>query len=558
MNLRLFLSKRTAMSISLLAISSVLIIAFNNCGDPRIDKKKTLPSGEPLIDNQKALIEFCTVDDVKLRTQLKFVFVIDHSSSNINLINRPDPLSPLPPTDRQGTRRYDPLLQFVSGDALSAQPDLFYTIINFNDTAEYVTGYESSVTDQPEVSNTNNSIIDKLGFEKSKVLERDRGGTRYDLALDKVREFIYNDLDRVKLLNTQNEIVTSAYVVFFISDGEPDEGLNASVYRAKVKSIISPPDSKLRYLDRVTFNTVYYYQNHSPVAQNILNSMSDEGKGLFIQAAAGQAINFSEFAAPPRLTKSTFMELWIQNTNTIWWQGKFLADSDADFLPDEIERTLGSDPLNHDSDGDGVRDGVQFSSTGKPCSSTSCATTSAVSLKCANIPHSNSAPFTFEDTDGDFLNDCEELTLRSDVERFDSNNDEVPDSLALPSGLPIVGQSVAIQTDNDMDGKNNYYSLKENFPLNNFGVKSPILFKPMSYKVFQTTPNEASQKCYHYDIENLATLPLANGQPNQIRIHLIENVTLSGRKTTLRTSTKPLRGMRIEFTHKDFKFSSAN
>ena len=63
----------------------------------------------------------------------------------------------------------------------------------------------------------------------------------------------------------------------------------------------------------------------------------------------------------------------MQNVNGLWWDdGRFMADTDGDGLPDLIEAQFGSDPSNPDSDGNGVSDFVEYKTKGNPCNDSLC------------------------------------------------------------------------------------------------------------------------------------------------------------------------------------------
>ncbi|MEX2689970.1 MAG: FG-GAP-like repeat-containing protein, partial [Candidatus Njordarchaeum guaymaensis] len=105
-----------------------------------------------------------------------------------------------------------------------------------------------------------------------------------------------------------------------------------------------------------------------------------------------------------------------------YWQGPlgdflgtknaFLIDKDLDFLSDSSERFIGSDPLDYDTDDDGMPDGWEVFYGLDPCQS------SDGSLDLDNDGLSNYAEYTKKtnplksDTDGDFLADNVDLWPR--------------------------------------------------------------------------------------------------------------------------------------------------
>jgi len=90
------------------------------------------------------------------------------------------------------------------------------------------------------------------------------------------------------------------------------------------------------------------------------------------------------------------------------------SDSDFDGLTDEIEATIGTDPNNPDTDGDGLLDGTEYMpDSGEPCPD----------------------PLIF-DTDEDGLGDGEEVELGTDPCSEDTDGDGIPDGLDPTPTVP--------------------------------------------------------------------------------------------------------------------------
>src|SRR5690606_3266725 len=143
---------------------------------------------------------------------------------------------------------------------------------------------------------------------------------------------------------------------------------------------------------------------------DLLNEMSITGDGDFLEFGAGQEIDFSRFAIPIRISRFALKDLWIVNSNAVWDGNTMIADSDADGLSDRLEREIGSDPYNYDSDGNGVGDGVEYRVSGdtRACAGTPCSPATASPYTTCRSLATSTNPIRYPDTDQDFLNDCEE------------------------------------------------------------------------------------------------------------------------------------------------------
>ncbi|HEY4705288.1 MAG TPA: hypothetical protein VII27_06105 [Thermoplasmata archaeon] len=107
-------------------------------------------------------------------------------------------------------------------------------------------------------------------------------------------------------------------------------------------------------------------------------------------------------------------------------------DDDNDGLLDSVEGALGTDPLNADSDGDGMPDGWEFQYQRLPRDPTDAGA----------------------DPDGDGLTNLQEYRNGTDPRSADSDGDRMPDGWELGSGLDPTNASDASQ-DADGDGFSN-------------------------------------------------------------------------------------------------------
>jgi len=212
-----------------------------------------------------------------------------------------------------------------------------------------------------------------------------------------------------------------------------------------------------------------------------------------------------------------------------------MADSDNDGIPDTVEVTLGSNPNlstgGYDSDGNGVGDGVELAVYGSPCQDAKCSPTNARSFAtlCGAKPAGG-----YPDTDGDFLNDCEEKLLASNPISFDSNNDWVPDEFEWVNNVSFAAGTNTLLSDPLNDGLTEYTKLKENLPVKT-SVNSIVGYQTLNYQMTEVSDSPI-QTCYNVNVQNLATVA-AN---NLIRLYIMEARGAAGNVPHMRTASKTI------------------
>src|SRR5690606_7445253 len=140
------------------------------------------------------------------------------------------------------------------------------------------------------------------------------------------------------------------------------------------------------------------------------------------------------FAIPVRISKFDLKEIWVTNVNTSWHDQTLKIDSDGDGLGDDFEKIIGSHPLLSDSDNNGVSDAVEYRVTGgmSACKNVDCSPAGADPYTtCRSLELPSGSATRYGDQDRDFLNDCEEKLLGSDMNDPDTNKDYIPDHLAF-------------------------------------------------------------------------------------------------------------------------------
>ena len=292
------------------------------------------------------------------------------------------------------------------------------------------------------------------------------------------------------------------------------------------------------------------------MAQQYLTDMALVGNGTMYNIVGGQQINYSAFTPPQKLVKYTLSDLFVTNESVTWWtDGKLHQDSDMDGLPDDVELTLGSDPYNPDSDGNGVSDYVEYQlNNGAPLRVAeregrmpALGPHQLPGLRCRLQRHGYdhaarrsrrkaralAGRIAFADSDLDGLNDCEEKLLNSGgVDNPDSNSDDIPDWLEFKNGIPFqLGTNPAVNT-TGVDGMTIYQKIKTSLPANipYYEILNP---QPSVYNLNQLSTSDI-QDCYQLVVTSLPQI----GNSNTVRVEVIEKSQLLAGQFLYRTGKK--------------------
>ncbi len=530
------------------------------------NEEKKLTKLEPIIKHDysvtQAALDFCTRESHDLKTKLKFVFVIDKSGSNQPY--QDEFLVDHAGTDPLGTRRYDPIINFLQDPAVTniSDTNIYFSLINFST--------DVSAVDFDPAHTTNYFTNDRAIFEQVVRYEKagghypdtlgagvpnDAGWTNYNKAFggtSGVKNVIYNDILREKLLNGEN-IVPSYYIVFFITDGAPITGqdINADwIYQSDtdvysgIDGIRSLMSDHSEWVDNIEINTGYYFDTEDLIASNLLNMMSIRGSGSFSKFTS--AIDFSDYRQPDRNVKIGLRDIFVLNMSALWVDGKLVADTDGDGLSDTLEMRLRSNINIKDSDGNNVSDAVEYQYSGSPCGNITCL---AAGKRSYNNPSQcGSITDRAKDKDDDGLTDCEEQLIGTEPDSFDSNNDYIPDDIAFRNKLAAAQGSISESLENmDLDSLTNYDEIKYNTPYN-FHNDDIINLKTLEYRL-KTVSDSSLKTCYHLDIGNFAEVT----NTSLMRIYIMEETLLSYNKKFLRTAEKAVpQGATVHFTSADF------
>ncbi len=521
-----------------------------------------------MVNYARVEAHFCTNAPSPAKQKLKYLFILDHSESNKPGI--PDPLNPndIMNTDASGTRRYGPLVNFVS----NLQPDpnniTSFAMINFDDTASQPQGQTGFISDTA----TFLQIAREEWVGDGTVTTpspRDKLFTDYQEALQMAYTMIEQDAQNEAATQTLPPI-SSVYQIIFVSDGVPTNLQTVSgvkqLYTQDFTKDIEPEITKLKnikydvvlsqYVGQVTLSTAYYFNDTEQVAaSSLLQQMATAGNGQFIKFAAGQNVLYQQFAPPSRNVINHLVDVFIENVNATWWDdGAFRADSDGDGLPDSEELKQGSNLYSRDSDGNGVSDFVEFRTKGRACDAPGCAAAGRDKYAfCAGYSPVTDANgrVTFASSSNDGLNDCEKFVMGGQLGLFSSNGSMIPDLFALKSGLPIIpGSGGSATADPFGDKITNYEKIKLGLPVQ---VSRRALTNVEPRDISLTVESQPSPQvtCYHLQAGHVATSASDN---NLIRIMVVQNGSTIQDKPFLKKAERTLSSdQTVEFVESDFK-----
>src|SRR5690606_5026592 len=120
----------------------------------------------------------CTLDSSQAKSNLKFIFVIDKSTSNSE--DAGDSLA----TDPDGTRRYPPLLNFLDSGLYTNDSSVYYSLIHLRSQKQTKIIWEFN-NDQLAFRNKIQNEYDNLS---------DSGWTDYLEALNQIHNLIEKDI----------------------------------------------------------------------------------------------------------------------------------------------------------------------------------------------------------------------------------------------------------------------------------------------------------------------------------------------------------------------------
>jgi hypothetical protein len=392
--------------------------------------------------------------------------------------------------------------------------------------------------------------------------------TNYLNALDEA----YFEL-RTELLRTEAaSLARSRYVVVFVSDGLPDESGTEgrrNTQGAIVDAVGGITDlAALFGVGAFAFHTVYLSAGRGPAvdqpAQDLLGAMAGAGAGVYRSVPSGEALGFLHLDLTRIRRVFALRSITAVNLQALQsaaqlpdpvieaWDalaykdanddgrpscGDPLLDSDGDGLADLRERRVGTDPFDPDTDRDGVRDWLEValgSSGLDPLDPTDsgCRALDLVvdrpgcldadgDLRCDCGPDSadmdGDGRCDDPDTDGDGLNDCEEVYLGTSRTVVDTDADGLPDLLEARAGTSPVARDGA--DDLDWDRTDNGFEVRT--AGDPWCDDAPSRSQTAYAWTLEEEPGVGADVCMRFRLENVTLLPTADpADPGHNRVLL--------------------------------------
>ena len=518
--------------------------------------------------------DFCSRRPDILEPTLKIVFLVDQSAGNRLGANG------VVGSDVGGERRFLPIIDFLS-TVIGEDPTVFISALTFNSSIENsiplgpsnfplnststTPGTYFAQNSPPNIGITN-WVNQTLAQDKSITpnLPLDQGESDFVMALTNLTNLVQNDM-AVSCPNATQKII---YSVMMVSDGFPflngTPQATSDVMNA-LNNYLNVPTQYQNCVQQMLLSTGLYFNPPNAgkwtpptgdICQDDLTSPGSDlsadinnAKNLMCQMAkAGggnfnlfpEAINYAEFAQPVRKVKYTVRDVIVKNMSTAW--------SNGTLVPNKYMSPLAT---LKDSDNNGVSDLVELSVFGRPCQDAHCNPDDATQFNeniCKNIKNSTNSngSFTYIDTDGDGLNDCEEKLLQSDILKFSTNESWVPDILMFLNNMNLAGLPAELQLDPDLDGLTNYQEIKGSTPPSYPNTLIQGL-TPIDYKV-RMTAQTSSQECYHVDVSNILVL----SPSDTVELFVTDGSQAINVNRTLRTKTIQLNNYEAQISNADF------
>jgi len=561
-----------------------------NCASPKVSRP--LPKGslspEELLRQSlqnKVSVDFCTTPAQSLNSKIIIIAAIDISGSNISW-----EASNIP-TDCKGLRRFEELKAFTNNPDLPDQGNYFFRLVKFGNEAASQDGTDDSLIVQK--TNKKSVYTGMINSAKAEALTGEPQETNYQQALSRIKAVMEADIAQAKIVDD-----TLNFIVVFLSDGVPlvrgvrqdyVNGLqNTAGLSAMVSDIIALGKSEENQanVESIVFNTGFYSASLAaattacspppqqpgepprpppilnPVmqqeAKTLLDNMAKSGDGSFTDIGTS-SIPFDQFIALGARLLFELSDVWVTNLNSAWWNGNLLGDTDSDGIPDIIEEELKSNPFNADTDGNGVRDSIDFftSTNHEPCkrkTTGACEVNLALKAECISAG-AQVLNGRFKDRDSDMLNDCEEFLLQSDPTNPDSNGDNIPDEFAYRHGFTINGPATERSSRSFLDGIRLDFKLLNFQPLDIAANNLPATFSPpITQRLLNTRRTDGSKTCYSQNIEpitHIAVRPQGGIETfdNKIQVLILENQAILSRRQIIRIGERTMqKGVPLNFT----------
>ena len=454
-----------------------------------------------IISSEKVKISgsFLTENPEELRFPVKLIFAIDQSDSMGNGSDTPgaDPFN----------KRIELALEYI--DELDQFDNFEFNVMLW------------SGSNNKAYPNNTSFAKDASEIPRSIVGNTNEGVTKYLVILEEIKNLVREECPSVNDREENLAGLTNCMVIFF-TDGLPTDndfdGRSQEYIRNKLsEDVVEIRDIAFRNgIGDFTFNTIFLNppglsDDEVNNAENLLRVMANAGGGTFTSFENASEINFENYDF--RIA----VEYEIKNVIAYNYMARgglddageqvLLIDSDGDGLTDIEEARIGTDPTQYDTDADALGDFFEYRQN--------LIGNEGLNPLIAN--NENDIGFGvdcqsdrgfFNDSDLDFLTDCEEVLLAIDSRHVDDDRDFFPDSIELMTNSQ-VDRETNIQ-DSDFDGIFDVEEIRNHTPLD---LNAPRLQSKYAYQTdhfsFETIrinedlENSSVLRNYQFEISNI-------------------------------------------------------
>lgn len=454
---------------------------------------------------------FCTTDPDELDFPVKIYFLIDTSQS----MNATDP----------NLTRLDAVLDVI--DLVKDQPGVEIAIQIFGAGNRVLT--ERCASYDPDTDCMPGFAPPLEALQRVGDIAFAGGTTDFVLALQTAVSTLATDL----ALQAPDDLNNSRYVMFFLSDGIPDndsrfDPVDTCEDAAEWELTGEPPNNSVDVVEDVdiliqqfqdlanqydvrelSFNAAFAAAPDTATevkacGSTFMRGMAKKGLGVFRDFSSGEAINFLfvDFTSFKRVfamknftsnninarpfSAALGVDPRVRSDDPTLAAG--IIDSDGDGVSDQVEELAGMDAHQQDSDNDGFSDLLEHT-----LKTSGLDPLDATDADCAGDTDR-------QDSDGDGLRDCEEIFFGVLKETYDSDNDGFGDGMEILYGSnPSLPDTFL---DVDFDGVNNSGEMRAHSRVDTDDVVE-LSEHAYRYKVTELGL-EGSTICYEFSVANIA------------------------------------------------------
>lgn len=279
-----------------IGLAFTLTTLFTACSEYNLSPLKSIAP------NAVSKGSFCTYDPISRDSSVNYMFIMDISGSNSST----DP----------GSVRMQKMMEFY--DRKKVEPNTKWGALEFNDRVK-ASIYDPVDPNQPIFTDDLSISDPQLQTLSGK---RPGGGTNYSDSLSMAKSAIEFDFQ-------QNSGRDDYYMIFFISDGQPESGDTSE------SGILRRVDELVNLRSGRIFLSTAYYGNYS---SNLLRKMAERGGGQFQEIEAGD-LDFDDLIVGP--TREAWVlkndAFFVYNLNSAICERAgytYQADSDGDGMCD--------------------------------------------------------------------------------------------------------------------------------------------------------------------------------------------------------------------------------